>query len=51
MLVNKKIGKMIKMDLLTYDILEDFPTCESCIEGKMIKKSYPIGEKTSQVLE
>jgi hypothetical protein len=47
----QKIGKMIKMGLLIDVVLEDYPTCESCIVGKMIKKSYPIGEKTSQVLE
>jgi hypothetical protein len=38
----QKIGKMIKMGLLTDVVLEDFPTCESCIEGKMIKKSLTL---------
>ena len=47
----QKIGRMIKMGLLSDVILEDYPTCESCIEGKMTKKSYSIGGHTSQVLE
>ena len=42
---------MIKMGLLSDVILEDYPTYESCIEGKMTKKSYSIGGHTSQVLE
>jgi hypothetical protein len=37
----QKIGNMIKMGLLTDVVSEDFPTCESCIEGKMIKKILP----------
>ena len=47
----QKIGRMIKMGLISDVILEDYPTCESCIEGKMMKKSYSIGGHTSQVLE
>lgn len=47
-----RISRLVKDGPLSSLKVEALPTCESCLEGKMTKRPFPIkGNRTSDVLE
>lgn len=47
----ERIGKLIKMGILTGFDLEEFPTCEACLSGKMTKLPFPKAMRSNEILE
>ena len=47
-----RINRLVKDGILDNLVLEPMPVCESCIEGKMTKRPFPLkGSRSNDLLE